>query len=32
MVAGPSDASISHPDKLDVVRLYNLSDEIAEPM
>jgi hypothetical protein len=30
MVAGPSDASISHPDKLDHVRLYNLADEIPE--
>jgi hypothetical protein len=30
MVAGPSDASISHPDKLDDVRLYSLADEIPE--
>lgn len=27
---GPSDASISHPDKVDDVRLYNLADEIPE--
>lgn len=30
MGAGPSDASISHPDKLDDVRLYNLADEVSE--
>jgi endonuclease/exonuclease/phosphatase family metal-dependent hydrolase len=30
LLAGPSDRSISHPDKLDDVRLYNLADEIPE--
>ncbi len=30
ILAGPSDRSISHPDKLDDVRLYNLADEIPE--
>jgi hypothetical protein len=30
MVAGPSDASISHPDKLDDVQLYDLAGEIPE--